>query len=668
MNKVTRREFLKVSAVAAAGAALAACGKTPVEQPTDTPKTTDATATPQAATPTPAPDVAKEAPMLVDMVKAGTLPSLDQRLPQEPMTIEPVDKLGQYGGTVVWMAQGEAPGALQLLAFNDGFAKYTREATTALRPNLCTSWEWNDAATELVLHMRKGVKWSDGESLTMDDWIWWWENMVLDETVAYAPPSGTRVAGQNMTLEKVDDYTVKLTFAGPNPLFMFQMNRGGGDRGSTYQVVPSHFMEQFHPKFNTALAKDDVADLRDHLTNRYQYAMPHFGPWVVTSFTAGQKETLERNAYYWKVDTAGNQLPYMDNMEAQCAASWELIVTKIIAGEVDISWDSLIKDWSVIQENQAQGGYTTMMWSTLNAVDTGMLFHYCYDDPGLTAYPDGLLWQRNFRRALSAALDRERMNDIVYSGLGKPRQFAMPAVGAEYDSPRGQEILKAWESQDLKHDPEQAKAWLDELGVVDVDGDGYRERPDGSKLELMLDIDVNNGNYTKAGELAQEDYKKVGLNLVLNVIDGTLTDERATNGESLFRARGGGASGLIAAPGHWAPVENTGYTIAGPPYGRWYQTGGKEGVAPPAGSFIERLQQAYGKAIVLADADAQKAAILDAYQIHVDEGPIQLGYVQLPNQLVAVKNNMHNVPANGIWATWTFGWPGAGDPEQWWKS
>jgi peptide/nickel transport system substrate-binding protein len=674
---ISRREFLRVSAVAAAGALAGACAKTPAAQPTATSQAAAPTATPKPAeptatkppAPTPVPEAAKEAPMLADKVGSGALPALDQRLPAEPMALDPVEQLGQYGGTLVWMQNGDLPSMLQLIAFDENHLKFSREGTTALRPNLVSSYEWNAEATEIVLHFRKGIKWSDGEALTANDWVWWWENLVLDENIGIPAPTGTVIAGQKMILEKIDDYTLKCTFGGPNPLFLPQINRGGGTRGTCYQMVPAHTYEQFHYKFNTALTSTDVSDLRDRFNNRYQYPdIPHCGPFALTEFTTGEKAVLDRNPYYWKVDPEGNQLPYLDYMEARVAATWELIITKIIAGEVDLDWASLIKDWSVITENQASGDYHTMMWNTVNTVDTGLLFHYCYDDPTMDGYPDGLLWQRNFRRAMSVAIDRERMNDIIYSGLGTPRQLAMPAVGAEYASPRGQELLKAWETQDIEHDPDQAKQWLDELGVVDVNNDGMRERPDGSKLELVIDVDVGNANYTKAAELLQEDYAAVGLKVVLNVIDGTVLSDRATNCESQFRIRGGGASGLVAAPAHWAPVEDTEYTVTGPPFGRWYQTGGKEGMAPPPGSFIEKLQQAYAKAVVIADPDKQNDAILDAYQIHVDEGPIQLGFVQLPNQLVVVKNNLHNVPPKGIWATWTYGWPGAGDPEQWWKS
>jgi peptide/nickel transport system substrate-binding protein len=664
--RVSRREFLKGSAVAAAGVLVGACAKTPTEEPAATPKAGAPTATKAP----PIPEAAKEAPMLADMVESGALPSVDQRLPAEPMVLEPVEELGQYGGTLMYMTTGALPGNIVLMNFDENLLKYSREGTTAQRPNLLTSYEWNDDATECVLHWRKGIKWSDGEPLTANDWVWYWENMVLDENVGVPPPTGSHVGGEKMILEKIDDYTLKCTFAGPNPLFLPVITRGGGDRGTCYQILPAHFMEQFHYKFNEALSSTDVADLRDRFVNRFQYPdMPHFGPWVVSEVAEGEKIGTDRNPYYWKVDPEGNQLPYLDVLEARVAASVELIITKTIAGEIDFQWGITIKDWSLITENKANGDYHTELWSTINTVDTGILFHYCYDDPSFTAYPDGLLWQLNFRRAMSLAIDRERVNDIVYLGLGVPRALAMPAAGAEYASPRGQEVLKAWETQDIEHDPETAKQLLDEIGVVDVDGDGLREKPDGSALELVIDVDVGNANHVKTFELVQEDYEQVGLKLVLNVIDGAILSDRANECQSMLRVRGGGASGLVAAPAHWAPIEDAGeYTIGGRPLGLYYQTGGKEGMQAPPGSYFEKLQQAYAKAVVIADEEKRNDAILDAYQIHVDEGPIQIGVVQLPYDMIVIKNNLHNVPKVGIVGTWTYGWPGAGDPEQWWKS
>jgi peptide/nickel transport system substrate-binding protein len=670
MNKVTRREFLRVSAVATAGLLVQACTKAPTEAPAE--PTAALKAAEPTATKAPAPELeaAKEAPMLSDMVSSGALPALDQRLPAEPMVLEPVEGIGKYGGTLTWWQQGELPGNLQLMNFDENLLKYSREGTTAQRPNLLTSYEWNADATEIVLNWRKGIKWSDGEPLTANDWLWYWENMVLDENVGIPPPTGSHVAGEKMTMEKLDDYTLKCTFSGPNPLFLPVITRGGGDRGTCYQIVPAHFMEQFHYKYNTALSSTDVTELRDHFVNRYQYTdMPHFGPFVVTVMAEGEKGGLDRNPYYWKVDPEGNQLPYLDYQEARLAADAELIITKLINGEIDFHWGISNKDWSIITENAETGDYHTYMWSTINTVDTGILFHYCYDDPSFTAYPDGLLWQKDFRRAMSLAINRERVNDIVYLGLGVPRALAMPAAGAEYSSPRGQQVLKDWETQDIEHDPDLVAELLDGLGVVDANSDGFRDKPDGSPLELVIDVDVNNDNHVKTFELVQEDYEQVGLKMVLNVIDGTILSDRANECQSMLRVRGGGASGLVAAPAHWAPIEDAGeYTIGGRPLGLYYQTGGKEGMQAPPGSYFEKLQQAYAKAVVIADEDKRNDAILDAYQIHIDDGPIQIGVIQMPVAMTVVKNNLHNVPPVGIVGTWTYGWPGAGDPEQWWKS
>ena len=126
----------------------------------------------------------------------------------------------------------------------------------------------------------------------------------------------------------------------------------------------------------------------------------------------------------------------------------------------------------------------------------------------------------------------------------------MPAAGAEYSSPRGQQVLKDWETQDIEHDPDLVAELLDGLGVVDADGDGFRDKPDGSPLELNIDVDVVNDNHVNTFELVQEDYEQVGLKMVLNVIDGTVLSDRANQCQSMLRVRGGGASGLVAAPAH----------------------------------------------------------------------------------------------------------------------
>jgi peptide/nickel transport system substrate-binding protein len=659
-----------VSALAAAGVLAQACAKTPTAAPTATQaaatkEAAKPTATPVPPTATPKPEAAKEAPILADAVKGGKLPALNERLPSETLVLEPEEKLGKYGGTWMFLDTGQGFGNLEMTGWVENFLKYTHD-TKAQRPNLITKWEWNADGTLITLFFRKGIKWSDGKPLTVDDWLWWWQNMVGDDKVKMSPPVGTRPGGKNMEVTKVDDFTVKCAFAAPNPLFLPVMTRGQGARASSFQVVPAHAFQKYHYKFNTSLKDTDVQELIDRFNNRSRYNdLPHFGPWITKEAVLSQKCVTERNPYYWKTDTQGNQLPYFDGVENRIVQTTELIVLGCIAGEVDFQMRSIdLKNLPVLKENEAKGNYKLRMWKQGDCGMAGILFHYCYADKSIT----DLLWQQKFRQAMSYAIDRQRINDVVFLGLSRPRQIAMFAEGMEYQSPRGQQVLKDWENQCIEYDPEKAKKLLDEVGVVDKNNDGMREKPDGSALELVIDIDVNAKAEIEVEQLIQEDFKKVGLKWVLNVIDAAVLTTRAQECQSMLRSRGGAASGLVTAPAHWTPVEFNDYTIGGPPYGRYYQTGGKEGIPVPPGSFLEKLQKVYTDAVKIVDDAKRNDRVLDGYQIHIDEGPIQIGTVGDTKTPVVVKTNLINVPPLGVIGSWTYGWPGTGDPEMWFRA
>src|SRR5258706_1503261 len=156
----------------------------------------------------------QEAPMLADLVKAGKLPPVDQRLPKNPMILDPVEEVGQYGGTWRLVDSDDTLGWLRQTIYVEPFLKWNRDAN-GFRPNLVASWEWNTDYTQLVTHFREGIKWSDGEPLTVDDYLFWWNDMVQNETVHVNPPEGTLVNGKPMTVTKVDDYTLKFAFAAP---------------------------------------------------------------------------------------------------------------------------------------------------------------------------------------------------------------------------------------------------------------------------------------------------------------------------------------------------------------------------------------------------------------------------------------------------------------------
>lgn len=603
-----------------------------------------------------------EAPMLAELVASGELPPVEERLPPEPLVIEPVEQVGEYGGTWRMLDENNRLGFTSMTTGVEGLLKWNRDAS-GFRPNVLESYEWNEDATELTAHFRQGIRWSDGEPLTVDDYLFWWNDMVLDENVPLDPASGTVVNGEIMTLERIDDYTLKFTFAAPNPLFLEVHSRGPWN--SAQALVPEHYMRQFHPEYNS-----DVTDTTE-LMNRYNSEtrlhypdMPTLGPWHVTEYVADQIVTLERNPYYWKVDTAGNQLPYIDRIQVEIAsgAVSEQVVLKALAGELDMQVrDVALQDVPLILENAEAGDYRVIMWDRGDFAWPWLMLFYDLADDGL----EDLMYNQQFRQALSHAINRDRINDVTALGLATPRQFSMNPEASEFQSEEGQAFYQEWANSYIEYDPELAASLLDEAGVVDADGDGWRDRPDGTALEIPVTMFPDDPKVTQSLELIEQDWEAVGLNVVINIM--TWEEYSAANeaGEVVVFAWPSAAGwGLLSAPSVWAPVEGVEWAMGGMRLGQYYQTAGAEGVPPREGSALERLQEAYAAAVSTTTVEDRNAALLAAYRIHLEEGPLTIGTIGQHPSPVVVKNNFRNVPEIGLVASWDLGYPGTADPEQ----
>ena len=602
-----------------------------------------------------------EAPALAEMVAAGELPPVGERLPDEPLVIEPVEEIGQYGGTWRSVDNNNGNGYTQQTVNTEAFLKWNRDVN-GFRPNIVTSWEWNDDATELAVNFRQGIKWSDGDPMTVDDYLFWWNDMVLDEDVPVNAPFGTTVQGELMSVAKVDDFTLHFSFPHSNPLFLEYKSRGSYH--SSIHIVPEHYMRQFHPKYSDA---EDATEL----VNRYNFGSrmhyvdrPTLSAWMTVDFIDGQRLVLERNPYYWKVDTAGNQLPYIDRLEVQIPEgnAAELIVLKGIAGELDMQTRGVnMLDIPLLLENQEAGDYRIIIWNNGDYAWPWIIPMYDYPDEGIV----DLMYTKEFRQAMSHAINRDRINEITSLGMGTARQFSLSAESPEFQTEAGTAFYQEWAASYASYDPELAGVLLDGIGVVDADGDGWRDRPDGTALELIVDIPATDANTIDRMDLIKEDWEAVGLKTALNIVAGAVVSERHLAGEIMIRAWGSAAAwGLVSAATVWTPIEGVTYSVGGARIGDYYNSGGERGVAPRPGSMLEQLQNAYTELISIVDADEREAKLLDAYRIHIDEGPITIGTVgEHPNALI-VKNNFRNVPDFGLTAGWDLAFPGTADPEQ----
>jgi peptide/nickel transport system substrate-binding protein len=671
-RELNRREFLRASVIVAAGAVTAACGApaTDMPMPDDDEEMAEPTATPQ-----PEPEEEKEAAppsqytesaMMTEMVNAGDLPPVDDRLPPSPLVLETVDGIGQYSDMMTLVYPGEKTGNWGLYNHSDALVKWKKDFSTH-RAALAESWEWNDDGTEVTVHIRKGIRWSDGEEfVTVDDWMFWYNDMVRNERVQAPSPDSFASQGVLPEMEKVDDYTVKVSWPNPHPLFLKFLSRGFWNLSSHRQFTPAHYMKQFHPDYNDEATDEDIQELLTQM-NDYLWIpeYPKFSPWLVKEVTV-ESEQFERNPYYWKVDPDGKQLPYFDRVERRVVQDGPSMMPIILNGETDHArwtWADPV-DFPLLVQGQEDGDYEVMWWPCGDASAAGMIIHYCYE-PGTPI--NDLLWNQQFRQAISHAVNRERIKSIVFLDTAQVKQFSMPAYGAEYDSPRGQEIYEQWSYNWTEYSTETAEALLDEAGVVDVDGDGWRELPNGDPLELIIDVNAESDTETQTMELVTEDWQAVGLNTVMNAIDGTLLNQRVENCESMLRYRGGAASGLLVASSHWVPISDAGWTICGQPIALYYASNGERGMEPPEGSWIWDLWDAYDAAISEVDDEKRTELLLDGYEIHIEHGPTQLGFVGEREVPQIRKNYMRNIPDWGVVCSWHYCNIGTLDPEQWWK-
>ena len=247
-------------------------------------------------------------------------------------------------------------------------------------------------------------------------------------------------------------------------------------------------------------------------------------------------------------------------------------------------------------------------------------------------YPDedivDLMYMKEFRQALSHAINRDRINEITSLGMATARQFSLSAESPEFQTEEGQAFYQEWAASYASYDPELAGQLLDSIGVVDADGDGWRDRPDGTPLEVIVDVPAEDTPTVDRMDLIKEDWDAVGLNTVLNIITWSVVSDRHFSGDIMIRAWGSAAAwGLVSAATVWTPIEGVTYSVGGARIGDYYNSGGARGVAPRPGSMLEQLQDAYTELISIIDPDERNAKLLEAYQIHIDEGPITIGTV-----------------------------------------
>jgi len=501
-----------------------------------------------------------QAPQLAELVENGELPVADERLPANPLLIIPSDSVGNYGGTWRTTLRGERDHfwLIRTLGY-ENLVRWDPRLTRVI-PNIAQTFEGNENATEFTFKLREGMRWSDGEPFTVDDIMFWYNDVLLNPELTPAPLPWLISGGEPVMVEKVDDVTVKFSFAEPNGLFLQNLATVIGAEPTSY---PRHYLEQFHITYNAdanALAAErgfeDWAELFisefgipgniDEVTRWQNPNLPTLHAWLLTGVYGEVDELVAvRNPYYWKIDTAFNQLPYIDRIVYTLVPDTEGIVERVLNGQVDMQDRHLatLENRPIFEENADAVGYDFFATLPTFSNNVVILFNLTHPDPALRE----IFQNKDFRIALSHAVDRQTIIDEVYDGRGRPYQAA-----PRPESPFFDEQLA---TQFTEFDPGLANEILDNAGFDQRDDDGIRLAPDGTRLEFEFKVtDILSLSAPLVVNMVAEDWEAVGVRA--NVIEtdrNDIIDSVLANAHDIVSWIGDGGIEILLEPRYYFP-------------------------------------------------------------------------------------------------------------------
>jgi peptide/nickel transport system substrate-binding protein len=608
----------------------------------------------------------KEAPVLAALVKAGKLPRVEQRLPERPLVV-PGDEIGQYGG--VWRRGFLGPSDFNGVnrVIYDVLARFGPDGAT-IEMKLAESVTPSADFKTWTVKLRKGMKWSDGSPFTTDDVMFWYKDVLQNKDLVPAIPSWMlNKDGSRVLVEKVDALTVKWTFKEPNTNFLLELTtKDYGDR--LYPVFqPSRYLKQFHAGYakKEDLAKK-VADAKFKTwTELYANKQspfdnperPGMAAWIAANRISDQIFILKRNPYYVGVDKAGNQLPYIDEVHIKFFADAQALNLAAIAGELDEQERHInLLNYPVLKENEQKSGkYRILLWSSPGGHDAGVVFNQTYvKDPELGK----LMANRDFRIAMSLAINRKQINESAFLGTGQPRQ-AVPKKGHPY-YPGDEYAFKYTD-----YNPAEANRLLDAIGLTKKDGEGFRLLPSGKRVVIDLSVVEVFGPYRDIATLVTKDFERVGVKVNMQIRERALHFQMRQANDLQAELWNQDTAGFpfTGSTKYDFRKDLYGNLTYGPLWKQWYDTNGKEGVEPPAEA--KKVIELQDRAKTVGSAEQVKIA-QEIFKLWVDN-MFEIGTVGLTatDQGVAVVNaKLHNVPTN-LTKDWPLRTPGNGRPEVW---
>lgn len=589
-----------------------------------------------------------EAPMLSALVASGDLPPVEDRIPSQPRVLQPVDGIGEYGGV---MRQAMTPHPFDVGKLVNGMEvhaiNWANDMSTGPQPGVFRSWVVNSDASVYTFALREGMKWSDGVTFDADSVLFYYNARLLNATLS---PNGRGLFkgtdGQMARLDKLNDYTVRFTFNGPNVTFLEQFAR------SSNIYLPEQYLAQFHEDYNSDI--DDLVEEEgfESWTELWESKMdvwgagymgttdpdaPTIAPWHATT-EKGAIILHERNPYYWEIDTAGNQLPYIDGWQSVRVPDQEGIILKTIAGDTDMSW--IFGDPTLIRENEGSGNYMVTPGLAGPGFTPTIFFNLAHNDSVIRE----LFNDKRFRIALSVGMDREEINEIQFNGFNIVTQ-AGPADGPPYHGEAPQFHVYT------QHDTLLANRLLDDMGLDWNASRTVRTLPDGSPAEFVVHVNNSQQDFQiSLVEMIKQYWAEIGIEISVNPRDWDFITERVAANEfdmfvSPWATFGGKRPQIVGTRSNLAPNNPGDSHQASRQWTMWLHSDGEDGVEPPdAFKLLYRLSNDF-----LVEPDPQERLAIEKAMLAIQADNIWMLVVTktpaiAPIRSLVFSDRMRNLP------------------------
>ena len=364
----------------------------------------------------------------------------------------------------------------------------TDPVTLEVLPNLAKSWDIFLDGKEWIFYLRRDVKWNDGEKFTARDVIFTFNNLIYNSNIPTSSRDIFTVEGEKITVEQIDDYTVKFSLPFTFAPFL---------RALSHEILPAHKYASLveEGKFTFSMGLDTKpADIVGT------------GPFKLAKYFPGERVILERNPFYWKKDSCLGQLPYLDKILFVILSNPDRSMLKFLEGEID-HYSIRPQDLGILGPDQEKGDFTIY-----NAGPSlGSNFLVFNQNPGLNPHtnkpfvePYKLEWFKNkdFRRAMSYAINREKIIDILMNGLGIPQHSSVSPANIYYYNDKVEKYF---------YDSDKAKDILLGIGFSDKNRDGILEDDQGRPLEITFFTSAENTQRVQIATLIKKDFENIGL-------------------------------------------------------------------------------------------------------------------------------------------------------------